>query len=149
MDSLVSPVTANVGTKDLSCPYCQGLLAVPIYCISFPCRYCKQQIDLGNHTVSPKQRGVGKHRDFYLKKSHHLEVASLYVGNAFIMGKFKGNLYSSGTVKVLEHGELYGKISCRKFMVKKGGVFEGTIQFTHDRILHALPVKNFCQIIIK
>ena len=149
MDSFMSPVTANAGTKDLSCPYCQGLLTVPIYCVSFPCSYCKRQIDLSNHTVKTKDTKDGKHRDFYLKKSHQLEVASLYVGNADIMGKFKGDLFSSGTVKILEHGELYGKISCRKFMVKKGGVFEGSIQFIHDRILHALPVKNFCQTIVK
>jgi cytoskeletal protein CcmA (bactofilin family) len=73
----------------------------------------------------------------------------MYVGNAVILGTFKGNLYSSGTVKILEHGEFYGEISCHRFLIKRGGIFDGTIHIRYDRKVDTHPVKNYNQLIVK
>ncbi len=151
MYNLKRPATNNnMRVNDVLCPYCHGLIYVPVYCVSISCRYCKQLIDLGCK-IPDLQKGDDriKHSDFYLKREHRLEVAKMYVGNAIISGTFQGDLYSSGTVKILEQGAFYGKISCCKFLIKKGGIFEGTIQLTYDRNLETIPVKNFYQHIMK
>ncbi|MDR4504154.1 MAG: polymer-forming cytoskeletal protein [Candidatus Scalindua sp.] len=150
MYNLATPVAANIRAKDISCPYCQGLISVPGHCVSFPCRHCKGQIDLSYKRVDPgKDTDPIKHSDFYLEKYHRLEVSRLFVGNAVIGGEFKGHLSSSGTVKILEDGKFCGKISCRRFVIKKGGVFEGTLQLLYNRDLDTLPVKNYNQFVVK
>lgn len=150
MYNLATPVAATIRGKDLSCPYCQGLISAPGHCVSFPCFHCNGQIDLSYNKLNPgKDTDQIKHSDFYLEKYHRLEVSRLYVGNAVILGTFKGYLSSSGTVEILEDGEFYGKISCRRFVIKKGGVFEGTLQLLYDRNLDTLPIKNYNQLIVK
>ena len=50
------------------------------------------------------------------------------VGDAFIEGKINGDLTAMGAVEILKHGEVRGTITCRKLMVKKGGIFEGSVR---------------------
>ncbi|MDR4506772.1 MAG: polymer-forming cytoskeletal protein [Candidatus Brocadiaceae bacterium] len=68
------------------------------------------------------------HGSLYLKKKGVIETSTLHVGNAFIEGKINGDLNAMGTVKILKRGEVYGKITCRRLFVEKGGIFFGSVQ---------------------
>ncbi len=150
MINLSTPVTTNMIARDISCPFCQCPISVPVHCVCVPCHHCKRQIDLNDDTVNPrKDNDQLRHSDLYLKERHQLDVSKMYVGNAVISGKFKGHLYSSGTVKILEHGEFYGTISCRKFLIRKGGIFDGKLLLMHERKLGSLPGRNYYQILMK
>ena len=59
----------------------------------------------------------------YLKRKGVIEISNIQVGDAVIKGKINGDLHAMGTVEILKSGEIYGKITCRKLIVKKGGVF--------------------------
>lgn len=71
---------------------------------------------------------IETHGTLYLKKKGVIEISNIRVGNAIIKGKIHGDLYASGTVEILKPGEIYGKITCRKLIVGKGGIFSGKVQ---------------------
>jgi len=75
---------------------------------------------------------LGKNLETYgtlhLKKRGIIEISSIRVGNAVVQGRIKGDISAMGTVEILKKGEIYGKITCRKLIVKKGGTFSGIVK---------------------
>ncbi len=63
-----------------------------------------------------------------MKKRGIIKISNILVGSAVIKGKVNGDLRALGTVEVFKRGEIHGKITCRKLVVKKGGVFDGTVE---------------------
>jgi cytoskeletal protein CcmA (bactofilin family) len=64
----------------------------------------------------------------HLKKKGVIEISSIHVGNAIIEGKINGNVNVMGTIEISKNGEVFGEISCRKLIVKKGGTFSGKVK---------------------
>jgi cytoskeletal protein CcmA (bactofilin family) len=63
----------------------------------------------------------------HLKKRGIIEISSIRVGNAVVQGKIKGDVNAMGTIEISKNGEIYGKITCRKLIVNKGGTFSGQV----------------------
>jgi cytoskeletal protein CcmA (bactofilin family) len=63
-----------------------------------------------------------------LKKKGIIEISNLLVGNAVVQGRIKGDVFAMDTVEILKHGEICGKITCRKLIVSKGGTFSGMVE---------------------
>lgn len=92
------------------------------------CKYCYHHNDLSDYKIKSL---IGKiietHGTLYLKKRGVIEISNIRVGNAIIQGKINGDIYAKGTVEILKHGEVHGKITCRKLVVNKGGIFNGKV----------------------
>ncbi|MBM4056110.1 MAG: hypothetical protein FJ264_15870 [Planctomycetes bacterium] len=175
---MMSKINESSDITNITCPYCEGSLAVSVYCESIPCCHCSRHInvkeilspakkvksipvgtkevfcfkcgkeiyadknaqavscvycynrnDLSDYKVkSILGKNLQTHGTLYLKKKGTIDISSVLVGNAVIEGKINGDLTAMGTVEILKHGEVYGKITCRKLIVKKGGIFEGSVR---------------------
>ena len=73
-------------------------------------------------------KNIETHGSLYLKRRGVIEISSIRVGDAIIKGRIKGNVHAMGTVEIFKHGEIYGKITCSKLIVNKGGVFSGNVE---------------------
>jgi len=99
------------------------------------CTYCYHHNDLSDYKIKAiLGKHIETHGTLYLKRKGVIEISNIRVGNAIIKGKIHGDLYAMGTVEILKPGEIYGKITCNKLIVKKGGIFNGSV-----RMLNANP----------
>lgn len=93
------------------------------------CKHCSHHNDLNNYKIKFLfGKNLETHGTLYLKKKGVIEISNIRVGNAVIKGKIHGDLKATGTVEILKHGEIHGKITCRKLIVKKGGIFNGRVE---------------------
>jgi cytoskeletal protein CcmA (bactofilin family) len=63
-----------------------------------------------------------------LKKKGKIEISNILVGNAIVQGRIMGDVSAMDTVEILKHGEICGKIICRRLIVNKGGTFSGMVE---------------------
>lgn len=117
-----------VGTKILRCYKCGKEIFADKKAQAVACKYCYHHNDLSDYKIKSE---IGKiletHGTLYLKKRGIIEISTIRVGDAIIQGKINGDLLAKGTVEILKHGEIYGKITCRKLIVNKGGIFIGKV----------------------
>jgi hypothetical protein len=123
-----------VGVKILQCLKCGKEICIDKNAQAVTCRYCYHGNDLSDHKV---KTALGKkletHGTLYLKRKGSIEISDIRVGNAVIKGRIKGNLNAFGTVEILKRGEVYGKITCSKLIVKKGGIFSGVVDMLDEK----------------
>ncbi len=93
------------------------------------CKHCYHGNDLSDYKVKTLLgQKLETHGTLYLKKKGIVKISNILVGNAVIKGKVNGDLRALGTVEIYKRGEIHGKITCRKLVVYKGGVFDGTVE---------------------
>ena len=120
---------SSIGTRRLLCYKCGKEISTNEKAQTVTCKYCYHHNDLCNYKVKALLgKNVETHGTLYLKRKGVIEISNIQVGDAVIKGKINGDLHAMGTVEILKSGEIYGKITCRKLIVKKGGVFCGSVQ---------------------
>lgn len=118
-----------VGKREVFCFKCGKGIYADKNAQAVSCIYCYNRNDLCDYKVkSILGRNLQTHGTLYLKKKGTIEISNILVGDAFIEGKINGDLTAMGAVEILKHGEVRGTITCRKLMVKKGGIFEGSVR---------------------
>lgn len=121
--------TISIGKKGVICFQCGKEIFADKNAQAVTCIHCYCRNDLSDHKVRSLLGKIFQtHGSLYLKKKGVIETSTLHVGNAFIEGKINGDLNAMGTVKILKRGEVYGKITCRRLFVEKGGIFFGSVQ---------------------
>lgn len=119
----------NVGMRRLLCFKCGKEIYIDKNALAVTCKYCYHGNDLSNYKVKNLLgKKIETHGTLYLKKKGAIEISNILVGNAIVKGRIKGNVKAFGTVEIYKCGEIYGKITCRKLIVNKGGVFDGTVE---------------------
>lgn len=127
---------SSVERRRLRCFKCEREIFADEKAFAVICKYCSRHNDLSDYTVKSRfGRNLETHGTLYLKKKGKIEIPNVQVGNAIIQGIIKGNLKAVGTVEVLKHGEIHGKITCRKLIVNKGGIFDGSVEML-DAVKH-------------
>jgi DNA-directed RNA polymerase subunit RPC12/RpoP len=120
---------SSVERRRLHCFKCEREIFADEKAFAVICKYCSRRNDLSDYTVKSRLgRNLETHGTLYLKKKGKIEIPNVQVGNAIIQGIIKGNLKAVGTVEVLKSGEIYGKITCRKLIVNKGAIFDGSVE---------------------
>ncbi len=120
---------STVGRRSLLCFKCGKEIFTDKNAQAVACKYCYHRNDLSNHKIkSVFGKNIETHGTLYLKRKGKIEISSIQVGDAIIKGKINGDIRATGTVEILKRGEIYGKITCRKLIVKKGGVFSGSVK---------------------
>ncbi|MFQ5963769.1 MAG: polymer-forming cytoskeletal protein [Candidatus Scalinduaceae bacterium] len=119
----------SIVRRRLLCFKCGKEISIDEKAQAVTCNFCYNRNDLSNYKVkSILGKNIETYGTLYLKKNGKIEISNIKVGNAIVKGKINGNLNALGTVEILKRGEIYGKITCRKLIVKKGGVFKGNVQ---------------------
>lgn len=119
----------TVGMRRLVCFKCGKEIYIDKHAQAVTCKYCYHGNDLTNYKIkSLLGKKLETHGTLYLKKKGTIEISNVLVGNAVIKGRVKGDLKALDTVEIYKRGEIYGKITCRKLIVYKGGVFDGTVE---------------------
>ena len=120
---------SSIGKKKVICFKCKREISTDEKAQAVTCRHCYNRNDLSNHKVTTL---LGKNLETYgtlhLKKKGKIEISNILVGNAVVQGRIKGDVSAMDTVEILKHGEIYGKITCRKLIVNKGGTFRGMVE---------------------
>ncbi|TVL99513.1 MAG: hypothetical protein CV087_17865 [Candidatus Brocadia sp. WS118] len=117
------------GDRRILCYKCGKEIYTHAKAQAIRCNYCYHQNDMNDYKIKALLgKIIETHGTLYLKKKGVIEISNIRVGNAIIQGKIHGDLYASGTVEILKPGEIYGKITCRKLIIKKGGTFSGRVQ---------------------
>ncbi len=125
---------SSIGRKRLMCFKCGREIFTDENAQAVTCQYCYHRNDLSNYKIkSLLGKNLETYGSLYLKKKGVIEISNIRVGDAVIKGKIKGDLYAMGTVEVLKRGEIYGKISCRKLIVRKGGIFDGSVHMLNAK----------------
>ena len=120
---------SSIGIRRLLCYKCGKEISTDEKAQAVTCKYCYHHNDLSNHKIKALLgKNIETHGTLYLKRKGVIEISNIQVGDAVIKGKINGDLHAMGTVEILKNGEIYGKITCRKLIVKKGGVFCGSVQ---------------------
>lgn len=118
-----------IGKRKVICFKCNREIFTDEKAQAVTCQHCYNRNDLSNHKVS---KLLGKNLETYgtlhLKKKGIIEISNLLVGNAVVQGRIKGDVFAMDTVEILKHGEICGKITCRKLIVNKGGTFSGMVE---------------------
>jgi len=138
-EAILSPVEDakeyTVGKRMLLCFKCGREIYIDKNAQAVTCKYCYHGNDLSDYKIkSLLGKKIETHGTLYLKKRGSIEISNILVGKAIIKGKIRGNLKALDTVEIYKRGEIYGKITCRKLIVYKGGVFDGTVE-----MLNAMP----------
>ncbi len=121
---------SSVEKRSLHCFKCEREIFVDEKDYAVICKYCSRHNDLRDHTIKSSRlcRNLETHGVLYLKKKGKIETSNIQVRDAIIQGKIKGNLKAVGSVEVMNRGEVYGKITCRKLIVNNGGIFGGSVE---------------------
>ncbi len=121
---------SSVEKRSLHCFKCEREIFVDEKDYAVICKYCSRHNDLRDYTIKSSRLGrdLETHGALYLKKKGKIETSNIQVRDAIIQGKIKGNLKAVGSVEVMKRGEVYGKITCRKFIVNNGGIFGGNVE---------------------
>ena len=122
---LISPI----GKRRIHCFKCGREIFTDEKSQAVTCQHCYNRNDLSNHKVKTLL-GVNleTYGTLHLKKRGIIEISSILVGNAVIEGKINGDVNAMDTVEISKNGEVFGEISCRKLIVKKGGTFRGKVK---------------------
>jgi hypothetical protein len=120
----------SVEKRRLHCFKCEREIFVDEKDYAVICKYCSRHNDLRDYTIKASRlgRNLETHGVLYLKKKGKIETSNIQVKDAIIQGVIKGNLKAVGSVEVMKHGEVYGKITCRKLIVNNGGIFGGSVE---------------------
>lgn len=120
---------SSIGRRRILCFKCKREIFTDEKAQAVTCQHCYNRNDLSNHKVKTL---LGKNLETYgtlhLKKKGIIEISNIRVGNAVVQGRIKGDVNAMDTVEILKHGEIYGRITCRKLIVKKGGTFSGMVE---------------------
>ncbi len=120
---------SSIGKRRVICFKCKREIFTDEKAQAVTCQHCYNRNDLSNHKVATL---LGKNLETYgtlhLKKRGIIEISNILVGNAVVQGRIKGDVSAMDTVEILKKGEIYGKITCRKLIVKKGGTFSGIVE---------------------
>jgi len=120
---------SSIGKRSVICFKCKREIFTDENAQAVTCKHCYNRNDLSNHKVATL---LGKNLETYgtlhLKKKGKIEISNILVGNAVVQGRIKGDVSAMDTVEILKKGEIYGKITCRKLIVKKGGTFSGMVE---------------------
>ena len=120
---------SSIGKRSVICFKCKREIFTDAKAQAVTCKHCYNRNDLSNHKVNAL---LGKNLETYgtlhLKKKGKIEISTILVGNAVVQGRIKGDVSAMDTVEILKKGEIYGKITCRKLIVKKGGTFSGIVE---------------------
>ncbi|NUO09330.1 MAG: polymer-forming cytoskeletal protein [Candidatus Brocadia sp.] len=119
----------SLGDRRILCYKCEKEIFTNKKAQAVICNYCYHHNDLNDYKIKAVLgKHIETHGTLYLKKKGVIDISSIRVGNAIIKGKIQGDLYAKGTVEILKPGEIYGKITCRKLIVNKGGIFSGSVR---------------------
>ncbi|MCP4269059.1 MAG: polymer-forming cytoskeletal protein [Candidatus Brocadiaceae bacterium] len=120
---------SHIGQKRIHCFKCAKEIYTDEKAQAVTCQYCYNSNDLSNHKVKTLL-GVNleTYGTLHLKKRGIIEISSIRVGNAVVQGRIKGDVNAMGTIEILKKGEIYGKVTCRKLIVNKGGTFSGKVK---------------------
>ncbi len=123
-----------VGQKRIICFKCKKEVFTNEKAQAVTCQHCYNRNDLGNHKVKTLL-GVNleTYGTLHLKKRGKIEISSIRVGNAIVQGKINGDINAMDTVEIKKKGEVYGKITCRKLIVEKGGIFSGNVKMLNSK----------------
>ncbi len=120
---------SSIGKRKVICFKCKREILTDEKAQAVTCQHCYNRNDLSNHKVATL---LGKNLETYgtlhLKKKGIIEISNILVGNAVVQGRIKGDVSAMDTVEILKKGEIYGKITCRKLIVNKGGTFSGMVE---------------------
>ncbi len=120
---------SSIGKRKVICFKCKREIFTDEKAQAVTCIHCYNRNDLSNYKVDTL---LGKNLETYgtlhLKKKGKIEISNLLVGNAVVQGRIKGDVSAMDTVEILKKGEIYGKITCRKLIVNKGGTFSGMVE---------------------
>ncbi|GJQ58619.1 MAG: hypothetical protein D8M57_12550 [Candidatus Scalindua sp. AMX11] len=120
---------STVGKRRILCFKCGKEVFTDKNAQAVACGHCYHRNDLSNYKIkSVFGKNIETHGELYLKRKGVIEISKIRVGCAIIKGKINGDVYATDTVEILKHGEIYGTITCRKFIVQKGGAFSGKIK---------------------
>ncbi len=122
---LITPV----GQRRIICFKCNKEVFTNEKAQAVTCQHCYHRNDLGNHKVKTLL-GVNleTYGTLHLKKRGKIEISSIQVGNAIVQGTINGDINAMDTVEIKKKGEVFGKITCRKLIVDKGGIFSGNVK---------------------
>ncbi|ODS31780.1 MAG: Polymer-forming cytoskeletal [Candidatus Scalindua rubra] len=119
---------SSIGRRRVLCFKCEREIITDESAQAVTCKYCYHRNDLSDYNIKSL---LGKNLETYgtlhLKKKGIIEISSLRVGSAVVQGRIKGDVSAMGTVEIQKKGEIYGKITCRKLIVNKGGTFSGRV----------------------
>ncbi len=129
----------SVEKRSLHCFKCEREISVDEKDYAVICKYCRRHNDLRDYTIKSSRLGLNleTHGTLYLKKSGKIKTSNIQVRDAIIQGNLKGNLKAVGSVEVMKRGEVYGKITCRKFIVNNGGIFGGSVKVIDAEPTHS------------
>lgn len=118
-----------IGKKSIICFKCGRVVFTDEKAQAVTCQHCYNRNDLSDHKVKTLL-GVNleTYGTLHLRKRGIIEISSIRVGNAVVQGKIKGDVNAMGTVEISKNGEIYGKVTCRKLIVNKGGTFSGKVK---------------------
>ncbi|MCP5005084.1 MAG: hypothetical protein GY941_14295 [Planctomycetes bacterium] len=120
---------STVGKKRILCFKCGKEVFTDKNAQAVACTHCYYRNDLSNYKIkSVFGKNIETHGELYLKRKGVIEISNIRVGDAIIKGRINGDIYATGTIEILKHGEIYGAITCRKFVVQKGGAFSGEVK---------------------
>jgi DNA-directed RNA polymerase subunit RPC12/RpoP len=123
-----------IGKRSIHCFKCKREIFTDEKAQAVTCQHCYNRNDLSNHNVKTLL-GVNleTYGTLHLKKKGIIEISSIRVGNAIVQGKIKGDISAMDTVEIQKKGEVYGKITCRKLVVNKGGTFRGEVKMLNTK----------------
>jgi uncharacterized CHY-type Zn-finger protein len=125
---------SSIGKRKVICFKCKREILTDEKAQAVTCQHCYNRNDLSNHKVATL---LGKNLETYgtlhLKKKGIIEISNILVGNAVVQGRIKGDVSAMDTVEILKKGEIYGKITCRKLIVNKGGTFSGMVEMLNAK----------------
>jgi DNA-directed RNA polymerase subunit RPC12/RpoP len=123
-----------IGRRSILCFKCEREIFTDEKSQAVTCQHCYNRNDLSNHNVKTLL-GVNleTYGTLHLKKKGIIEISSIRVGNAIVQGKIKGDINAMDTVEIQKKGEVYGKITCRKLVVNKGGTFRGEVRMLNAK----------------
>ncbi len=118
-----------IGKRRIFCFKCEKEIFTSEKAQAVTCQHCYHRNDLSNHKVKTLL-GVNleTYGTLHLKKKGIIEISNIRVGNAIVQGKIKGDINAMDAVEIKRKGEVYGKITCRKLIVDKGGIFNGKVK---------------------
>ncbi len=120
---------SSAGDRRFLCYKCGKEIFADSRAQAVTCIYCYHHNDLSDYKIKAVLgKNIETHGTLYLKRKGVIEISNIRVGNAIVKGKIHGDLYAMGIVEILKPGEIHGKITCRKLIVKKGGIFNGRVQ---------------------
>ena len=115
--------------RNLFCYKCKKEISTDKGAQAVVCKYCYYRNDLSDHKVKTIIGTIFQtHGRLYLVRKGVIETSTIKVGSAVIKGKVVGNITAFGTVEILKRGQIKGEITCRRLIVKKGGIFEGHVR---------------------